>query len=59
MLFFINYHVDVTLKITGLTGCQANGMSSENVFDNTEMYTPGFNIVSQNRVPILVLVSEE
>lgn len=59
MLFLINYRVDVTLKITGLMGCQANGVSSKSVLDNTEMYTPGFNIVSQNLVPILVLVSEE
>lgn len=59
MLFLINYRVDITLKITGLTGCQANGMSSESVFDNIEMYTPGFNVLSQNLVPILVLISEE
>ena len=59
VLFLINYSVDVTLKITGLTGCQANGVNSESVFDSTEMYTPGFNVVSQNLVPILVLISEE
>ena len=59
MLFPIKYHVDLTLKITELKGCQANGVCSESFFDNTEMYTPGFDVVCQNLVSILVFISKE